>query len=592
MANIPSIFNRGVWSTNSSGEPLGGNNFKYILSMPTLANNCGKFRMYYPSGATISSITDDAGNTYPTTPDVSITDTTNNIIFGIFHKFGLAAGGKVITVVFSAVQFGVCCSYQELNNIATSAAVDGAAVAAFNVGATPNPGRQAIGSGGSYTPTTNGDIIFHEAMDTGAGSGGFSAALSGGDNVVSITSDPAFTFADLDQIQGYFSEYQVQPVAMAVNPQATVQGKLNSGWASITYGLKTAAAGNAPSATAKRIALSYHFHMDTVNGTFTYPLPIVSEGTMIVVAISDPGGSTTLNSLAGAFAGAGVVRTNTSSNAQMGYIKHGRPSPNEVLTLGANDAAHGYYQGVLYCLANISNFDTDVDLALAGFGPGNSPSASITPGVSNGETVNVTGLGTGPPDSMSSPASGRFMSTFYTNETDLSPMDNGDFHGTLDFSTNAAQSWILHDTAATANAGAHIATFTLGPIITAQPTNQTAYPGQSITFSATATASGGSNTYQWYKNGSLITGATSSSYTFSPNWQADYGATWYCIVTDSNGSTQTVPVQVVWVPESSLSFNLSAPGAARASYAGYVQLNAFDVGDQDYKSELTVLRWF
>jgi len=114
------------------------------------------------------------------------------------------------------------------------------------------------------------------------------------------------------------------------------------------------------------------------------------------------------------------------------------------------------------------------------------------------------------------------------------------------------------------------------PIINTQPPRQGAAPGPSVTFSVSATASAGSLTYQWYRNGVSIGGATSSSYTFTPNFPADYGATFYVIVTDSNGSTQTNSVSVIWY----------LPRIGRLLPA------MLDDGNQDFKSELTLLRWF
>ena len=71
----------------------------------------------------------------------------------------------------------------------------------------------------------------------------------------------------------------------------------------------------------------------------------------------------------------------------------------------------------------------------------------------------------------------------------------------------------------------------IAPGITAQPQPQTVFAGQSVTFSVTAT---GSDTfsYQWYKNGTAISGATSSSYSLSNVQAAD--AAFYAVIV-SNG---------------------------------------------------------
>jgi hypothetical protein len=82
-----------------------------------------------------------------------------------------------------------------------------------------------------------------------------------------------------------------------------------------------------------------------------------------------------------------------------------------------------------------------------------------------------------------------------------------------------------------------------GPSIDTQPTDQIVVGANPVTLTVAATTSGGSLTYQWFKNGSSISGATGSSYTFS-NLLSDDQAYYYCDVTDSNGTTTTVVVVV------------------------------------------------
>jgi hypothetical protein len=64
------------------------------------------------------------------------------------------------------------------------------------------------------------------------------------------------------------------------------------------------------------------------------------------------------------------------------------------------------------------------------------------------------------------------------------------------------------------SANSKAATFRVNNIISATVSNQTACLGTNVTFTAAVTNSGpGAVTYQWYDNGSLISGATGSSYT-------------------------------------------------------------------------------
>ena len=72
------------------------------------------------------------------------------------------------------------------------------------------------------------------------------------------------------------------------------------------------------------------------------------------------------------------------------------------------------------------------------------------------------------------------------------------------------------------------------PVIAVQPTSQTVSTGQSVTF--TTVASGNPTpTYQWYRNGGAIAGATASNYVLSSSTLADNGAKFNVVVSNSVG---------------------------------------------------------
>jgi len=73
------------------------------------------------------------------------------------------------------------------------------------------------------------------------------------------------------------------------------------------------------------------------------------------------------------------------------------------------------------------------------------------------------------------------------------------------------------------------------PSITTQPANQSVTLGQTATFSVVATGTG-TLAYQWQKNNSNISGATSSSYTTPATTQSDNASTYRVVVSNSNGS--------------------------------------------------------
>jgi len=78
------------------------------------------------------------------------------------------------------------------------------------------------------------------------------------------------------------------------------------------------------------------------------------------------------------------------------------------------------------------------------------------------------------------------------------------------------------------------------PTITKQPVNQTVNVGQTATFSVTATGTG-PLTYQWFDNGTAISGATSSTYTTPAAASTDSGSVFTVTVANAVGSVTSTP---------------------------------------------------
>jgi hypothetical protein len=96
----------------------------------------------------------------------------------------------------------------------------------------------------------------------------------------------------------------------------------------------------------------------------------------------------------------------------------------------------------------------------------------------------------------------------------------------------------------------NIATLTVNvpPSITTQPASQTVTASQTATFSVTATGTAPLS-YQWQKNGTAISGATSSSYTTPITSTSDNGAKFTVIISNSVGSaTSNVATLTVTTP--------------------------------------------
>ncbi|HEY1149515.1 MAG TPA: DUF3500 domain-containing protein, partial [Pseudoduganella sp.] len=105
-------------------------------------------------------------------------------------------------------------------------------------------------------------------------------------------------------------------------------------------------------------------------------------------------------------------------------------------------------------------------------------------------------------------------------------------------------------------------TATAAPTISVQPAAVSVALGAAATLSVTAT--GNELSYQWYKAGTAITGATSSSYTISATVATDQ-STYYVVVSNSAGN----------VTSNTVSLNVASLNPNVASYPAVSLANAF-----------------
>ena len=181
-----------------------------------------------------------------------------------------------------------------------------------------------------------------------------------------------------------------------------------------------------------------------------------------------------------------------------------------------------------------------------------SPSITTQPAsqtVTAGQTAtfSVTASGTAPLTYQwkknGSNISGATSSTYTTPATAVG--DNGSVF--IVVISNAASTVTSTDATLTVNAPS------VSPSITTQPGNQTVTAGQTASFSVTASGTA-PLAYQWRKNGSSISGATSSTYTTPATAVGDSGALFTVVVSNAVGN----------VTSSSATLTVNAVGAAVA----------------------------
>jgi hypothetical protein len=99
------------------------------------------------------------------------------------------------------------------------------------------------------------------------------------------------------------------------------------------------------------------------------------------------------------------------------------------------------------------------------------------------------------------------------------------------------------DSASSGGGGTSPTPSAMAPVISTQPSDQSVVVGNPATFSVTASGTA-PLTYQWERNGTAISGATSSSYTTPATASTDNGALFEVIVSDSAGSVTSSEVKL------------------------------------------------
>ena len=163
--------------------------------------------------------------------------------------------------------------------------------------------------------------------------------------------------------------------------------------------------------------------------------------------------------------------------------------------------------------------------------------------VTAGQTATfwVTATGTGP-----------FNYQWKKGGTDISGATSSAYTtpATSSADSGAQYSVVVSNSAGTVTSSSATLTVTVPPAISTQPASQTVTAGQTATFAVAATGTA-PLTYQWRKNGSNISGATSSTYTTPATVSGDNNAVFTVVVSNSAGT----------VASSSATLTVNAPPA-------------------------------
>jgi len=193
-------------------------------------------------------------------------------------------------------------------------------------------------------------------------------------------------------------------------------------------------------------------------------------------------------------------------------------------------------------------------------------SQTVTAG--NTATFSVTVSGTSP-----------FTYQWYKNNASISGATSSSYTTPVLSTSDNGSTYYCYVTNCngTYNAKSNSATLTVNssctPVsILMHPVSQTVTAGNTATFSVTVSGTS-PFTYQWYKNNASITGATSSSYTTPVLSTSDNGSTYYCYVTNCNGTYNASSTTATLTVTSNTNINCNASTATWQYKANMPDIN-------------------
>jgi glucose/arabinose dehydrogenase len=178
----------------------------------------------------------------------------------------------------------------------------------------------------------------------------------------------------------------------------------------------------------------------------------------------------------------------------------------------------------------------------------------------------------------------------------LGPVLASGFHAPVDMAvTSNGAIWVAERQVADGTPGALFRidplSSTSAPVITSQPQDVNAATGNAATFSVIA-AGTAPLAYQWYRNGSAISGATSSSYTVPTVTETDSGSTFQVRIINSAGTTWSRTASLIVGSNSAPTPTIGTPALGALFSAGdTLQLSGSATDPEDGTLPGAALTW-
>jgi hypothetical protein len=235
------------------------------LPNPAGGDNALVLGVQYNSVGSISSVSDNEGNTWVAGP--SVVNPAYSQQMSLYYCLNAIAGSQNITVTFNGLQSTPAfpqAVVSEFCDVATAAALDGSA------------GRYH-----QYNSVRRFNLSMGiDFSDTNANGGAF--------NGTSITPGPGFTLLSADLPVGSADQYYVQPSAGAITPSFTTAG--SAAWGSVALALKSAQAGTMPPPGIHIVHVQHTLLASQRAQDFSTPIAMQfpSSGNLLVGLYSSP----------------------------------------------------------------------------------------------------------------------------------------------------------------------------------------------------------------------------------------------------------------------------------------------------------------
>ncbi|MGO9828931.1 MAG: fibronectin type III domain-containing protein [Myxococcaceae bacterium] len=421
---------------------------QYTFPMPNTwgAGNCVVVFLDLTHGTTVSSLVDDAGNTWPTTAVVSADAGSGKMVSGAYVLPNVNAGGRTLTLTLSKNDDNVKVMVQEWAGVSLSSPVGATASSIMAAAPTINLPSMTVASG---------SLLLHYALDN-------TGLLGSGAPVASMTAGAGWTLQHADLATGggsnpnmnFFGLQSLVAQGTSITPTLTTSGNHTVN----TYCLELRSASGAGTPLSSGMRVLKMAFVTNINITASpYKVPWPTAGNLIVV-LEDDGSLTEVPTDSNGNTWALPVRGDTAPVTALAYAK-ATPSQTNVISFAVSGTPINTTYWVLDIVGAdpVNPYVQSVKFPVTSEGTSWTGTPVITPQRQNGIIVNWAGTGIGPILTMTSPSDAYYVSVNYPGETDNDTFDNANgasvsYYGT-DLSPQSYGYTMDHGTTINATAG-------------------------------------------------------------------------------------------------------------------------------------------